>query len=76
MNAETTLCEFVPRSHHKSAIVCGITWSGPTGETVFVVHCKGQKALDTMALSESTHMNVLKNMSGVVQAPFITLAFL
>ncbi len=75
MNAETMLCEFVPWSHHKRAIVFGI-WSGPTGETVFVVHCKGQKALDTMALSEWTHMNVLKNMSGVVQAPFITLAFL
>ncbi len=73
MNAETTLCEFVARSHHKSAIVCGITWSGLTGQTVFVVHCKGHKALDTMALSEWTHMNALKNMAGVVQAPFIIL---
>lgn len=46
MNAETTLCEIVPRSDHKSAFVCGATCSGFSGETVFVVHCRGQKALD------------------------------
>lgn len=46
-------CIMALLSDHKGAIVCDLTWSGFARETVFVVHCKGQKdiRMDTNSVS-------------------------